>query len=60
MTNKAQPLPQHLSTVQALRGVAATLVLFLHIAGMQREIIGLEYSEVFNGFWLVLWGSYIF
>lgn len=51
MIESGKPLPKQLHTVQALRGLAALLVLFLHIAGMQRGILGIEKTQGFDGFW---------
>lgn len=51
MIDTGRSLPQRLDTVQALRGLAAILVLFFHTVGMQQTIIGTEYAEIFNGFW---------
>ena len=51
MIESGKPLPKQLHTVQALRGLAALLVLVLHIAGMQRGILGIEKAQGFDGFW---------
>ena len=51
MPHTEKSFPKQINSVQALRALAAVLVLFLHTAGMQRQIIGPTYEEPFSGFW---------
>lgn len=45
--------PKRLESVQALRGIAALLVLFFHMAEFQRQMLGSNISDIalVSGFW---------
>jgi len=39
-------LPKRLKSIQALRGIAALLVLFFHLAAFQRQMIGDNLADI--------------
>jgi len=52
-------LPQRLNSIQALRGIAAILVLFFHIAEFQRQMAGPNSLDLslLEGFWNQGWAG---